>query len=343
MKTRTTMRVILAGVALVVGSSAAGAQSPCASAAVQVKDVCRKAADLVGFMTPQLSTALVGGNPTLGQGGALGGLGHFSIDIRGSAVNGSVPKLTGVTLSTAGEQPSTFTSENKIVPAASLDAAVGVWKGLSLGVTHVGGIDGILTATYLPNVNDNNGAGDVSFKVNGSNWKVGYGVRVGLLEEGVAWPGVSFVWAKRDLPSVSATGTIAAQGLAPQGTLALNDYSVKTTAWRLTAAKNLLVFGLSAGYGQDKYDATSTVVTHVDATLVTPAQNATVSVPVPMTRSNFFVGAAINLIIFKIEGEYGSVSGGTVPSLLNRFGAGDANVLANKSRSYFTVGLRFGM
>ena len=122
----------------------------------------------------------------------------------------------------------------------------------------------------------------------------------------------------------------------------MNDYSVKTTAWRVTAAKNLLIFGVSAGFGQDKYDATSMVMAHVDASLGGPATDATVSAPVPITRSNYFVGAAINLFLFKLEGEYGSVSGGNVPALINSFGTGDANTLANKSRGYFTLGLRFG-
>src|SRR5450759_1138572 len=74
-------RMMLAGVMLVAGATAAEAQCPTAAA-----DACRKATDLLSFMTPQLSTALAGGNPTLGQGGVLGGLGHFSLDIRASAV-----------------------------------------------------------------------------------------------------------------------------------------------------------------------------------------------------------------------------------------------------------------
>jgi hypothetical protein len=45
----------------------------------------------------------------------------------------------------------------------------------------------------------------------------------------------------------------------------------------------------------------------------------------------------MNMLIFKLEAEYGQVKGGTVPSALNNFGTDPA-----ASRSYFTAGLRFG-
>jgi hypothetical protein len=333
-------RMMLAGVMLVAGATAAEAQCPTAAA-----DACRKATDLLSFMTPQLSTALAGGNPTLGQGGVLGGLGHFSLDIRASAVNGSLPQLNNVDLSTTGARQSTFTSKNQIIPFPSVDLGVGLWKGLSLGVTHILGVDAIVTATYIPNINTSNGStgggsssGDVAFKVNGSNLQLGYGGRLGLLEEGAFWPGASFVYAQRSLPSMSVTGNFSpSTGSGVTGTMALNDFTVKTTVWRVAVAKNLLILNLSAGFGQDKYDATSSIVATVTAPAPVGTQTGTASGPLSMTRTNMFVGAALNLFIFKVEGEYGQVSGGSVPTLLNNFGSDP-----NGSRSYFTLGLRFG-
>src|SRR5205085_2874134 len=55
------------------------------------RDACQKAIDLFKYMAPQLGTAIAGGNPTLGQGGNLGGLGHFSAGIRLNAVQGNIP------------------------------------------------------------------------------------------------------------------------------------------------------------------------------------------------------------------------------------------------------------
>ena len=297
-------------------------------------DGCRKAADLLNFMTPQLATAVVGGNPTLGQGGALGGFGHFSIDIRGSVVNGQFPRLDNVGLSLSGAQASTFTSKQQYIPFASIDAGVGLWRGVSLGVTHVGGIDALVTMTYAPSWNSSNGSGQTSITVPGGSAKFGYGARIGVLEESVITPGLSFAWVQRDLPVLSAAGTLAASGSNPGGTLALNDLTVNTSAWRVTAAKSFVAFGLSGGLGQDKYDASSTL----SATVNTAGNpTGTERTSFSMNRMNWFVGAYLNLFLFKLEAEYGQVSGGSTPAALNSFGSDPAT-----SRSYLTLGLRFG-
>jgi hypothetical protein len=307
-----------------------------AQCSTQTADACQKAVDLLNFMTPQLSTALVGGNPTLGQGGTLGGLGHFSIDIRASGFSADLPKSDGVGLSTTGAKASTFSTKSQYFGVPSVDAGIGLWRGLSLGVTHVGGIDAIVTMTYLPNLSSSGSSGGTNFTVNGSNEKFGYGVRLGLLEESVVTPGVSFVWTQRDLPSISLSDSISAStgvGTA-SGTIALTNFAVNTSAWRITAAKSFLIFGISGGLGQDKYTANSTISTTVSGVSGTGSEAQNFS----MTRMNYFVGAYVNLFIFKLEGEYGQATGGTVPTGVNNFSGIDPA----KSRSYFTAGLRFG-
>jgi hypothetical protein len=254
------MKVRLIAVGAFAAAIAAPMQaqtSQCAGGATQ--DACQKATDLFNFMTPQLSTAIASGNPTLGQGGALGGLGHFSLDLRGSAVNGSLPKLSNVGLSTAGAQHSTFTSTNQFIPMVSADAALGLWRGISLGVTHVGGIDAIVTMTYLPNIsNDNGGSDKTNIKVV-NNTAFGYGARLGILEESAVTPGVSIAYVQRNLPTITGAVHVDSAPPQPSGDLALNNFTVKTSDWRLTAAKSFLIFGLSAGYGQDKYTANTTM------------------------------------------------------------------------------------
>lgn len=321
-------RVIVAGFLAAAVAVPVLAQCPTPAA-----DACQKAADLLNYMTPQLSTSLVGGNTTLGQGGALGGFGHFSIDVRGGLLNGSLPQISSIPLNTGGRHVDAFTTKNQIIPSGSLDAGIGLWRGLSLGITHVGGIDAIVTMTYLPSIKSNGTGTTGNFTVDGSNEKFGYGLRVGLLEESITTPGVSFTWAERDLPTVSFSGTVDPSGTNPGGTLALNNFAVKTNAWRLTAGKSFLIFGISAGYGQDKYNSASTIVATVNGPF-----GGTGSVPgtFAMTRSNYFLGASANLFVFKLEAEYGAVSGGT-DATYNTFSPNAA-----KSRSYFTLGLRFG-
>jgi hypothetical protein len=332
-------RLIIGGMlAAAIASPVQAQTSQCASGVTQ--DACQKAVDLFNFMTPQLSTAIASGNPTLGQGGALGGLGHFSIDLRGSAVNGSLPTLSNVGLSTNGAQHSTFTSKNQLIPMVSADAALGLWRGYSLGVTHVGGVDAIVTLTYLPNItqgSNNGGSGGGSDKTKitvNNNTAVGYGFRLGLLEESAITPGVSFAWVQRNLPSITATAHVDSQPPQPSGDLTLSNFTVKTSDWRVTVAKSFLIFGLSAGYGQDKYAANSTMLFTVNGPFGGNSQQAN---NLAMTRTNYFVGAFMNMFIFKLEGEFGQVSGGTLPSAFNNFGSDAA-----KSRSYFTLGLRFG-
>src|SRR6266550_862235 len=66
------------------------------------QDACQQAIDLFNYMVPQLGIAITGGNATLGQGGALGGLGHFTVGLRGNVLRGNVPQVDRVTVSTTG-------------------------------------------------------------------------------------------------------------------------------------------------------------------------------------------------------------------------------------------------
>src|SRR5436853_4412463 len=57
------------------------------------QDACQQAIDLFQLMAPQLGVAITGGNATLGQGGALGGLGHFVVELRANVLAGYVPQV----------------------------------------------------------------------------------------------------------------------------------------------------------------------------------------------------------------------------------------------------------
>jgi len=318
----TKFKVVAATVAML--ASASVAQGQCTAGATQ--DACQKTVDLVNYLTPQFATALAGGSATLGQGGTHAGLGHFALDLRATGVFGSMPKMSNVTFSGTGSQASTIASAAQIVPGLTAGASVGLFRGLSLGVTHVGGVDALISATYLPNVNGNG----VSVKASGSNFKFGFGVRIGLLEESLVAPGIGLTILKRDLPTVSVTGTSA------NGTFALNDYSVGSTAWRITASKSLLIFNLYAGLGQDAYTSSSSV--KVTATNSGITSTSTSANSMKMTRNNLFLGTSINLFVVKISGEIGQATGGSGPTLKNTFES-----TAYKARNYASLGVRFGL
>jgi hypothetical protein len=223
----------------------------------------------------------------------------------------------------------TLASKNFPIGLPAVDGAIGVFKGLPLGLTNVGGIDLMLSAAYIPTVDQDN------FKVTPEqNLKFGYGARVGLLQESLVVPGLSVTWMKRDLPTTTITG--ATTGSANMS-FTMADAAVKTTSWRVIASKSLIIFGLAAGVGQDSYDQTATFSGTATSTAGT-SNFGPFNLDNSMTRTNYFANASINLLLLKIVGEIGQVSGGDLtPTPFNTFSTG----AANDTRLYGSVGLRF--
>src|SRR6266566_3124001 len=294
------------------------------------QDACQKALDLFAYLAPQLGTSITGGNATLGQGGSLGGLGHFSAGLRINAVQGSIPQIQNVTVSVTGETSTRFDLKTQVIPMPTADLAIGIFKGLPLAITNVGGVDLLVSAAYLPEFNSSG----VSVKVPNGSLKLGYGARVGILQESLLVPGISVSYLKRDLPTVDIAANTGSDSLL------VNNLSLKTNAWRVVASKSLLLFGLAAGFGQDKYESSTDVSAHLAARAVPPT-SAFTSTPVSLsqniTRTNVFADLSLNLLLFKLTGEIGQVSGGTI-NTYNTF----SGTQAADSRIYGSVGARFG-
>ncbi|MDE3152541.1 MAG: hypothetical protein KGL93_09885 [Gemmatimonadota bacterium] len=319
--------------AFVAAGGSAGAQqaSPqCTAQQTQVQDACQIAVDIFQYMAPQLGAAIAGGNATLGQGGTLGGFGHFSLGIRANAVDGSVPQVNQITPGTNGLQQRTLpTKDHQPVPMPVADAAFGIFRGIPMGVTNVGGIDVLVNVAYIPSLNQN----DLSVSTPNGSLKFGYGLRLGVLQESVLVPGVSVTYLKRDLPEVSMLGQAQSSG-GGQDTLSIQNLNVGTTAWRLVASKHFVVFGLAAGVGQDKYSQSASVQANVHDSGISYT-SSTFDFGQDVTRTNLFADLSINLPILKLIGEVGQVSGGSA-STYNSFGKD-----VNASRLYGSVGLRF--
>ena len=317
---------IIAGALVVsaVSVQAQGAASDpqCSSAFTEQTNACNTAIDLFNYMAPQLGTAIVGGNTTLGQGGSLGGPGHFAITIRGNALKGSLPQVDKYDPSSSNHELDT---KDQVLGLPAVDAAIGIFGGLPLGVTKVGGLDLLLNGAYIPEYS----GGGVSVKVPNGSLKIGYGARIGLLQEGLLTPGIGFSYLKRELPTVdlaAKTGTLGGQ-------FAVNGLSVKTTSWRATASKSLLVLGLAAGVGQDTYDSEAQVEVTTSVAPVATSANVKQSI----TRTNYFADLSFNMMLAKLVAEVGMVQGGTVATY-NTF----KGTAADASRLYGSVGLRIG-
>jgi len=332
-----SIAVMVATAASAAGAQGAAATPQCVGPAA---DACQQAVDFFHYMAPQIGTAMTGGNTTLAQGGALGGLRFglipkFAIEVRVNAVQGNAPDYNPTFSPLAGASappPASkqLTTQNAIVPFPAVDVALGIFKGVPLPLTNVGGVDLLLSAAYVPNYD-----GD-QFQIKPKdNLAFGAGVRVGLLQESLLVPGVGFSYIARKLPVT--TLTTSQNGATFNATASVKDVDLKSNAWRLTVSKSLLLFGIAAGIGQDKYDASTSITATVTPTV---GSTQTVNTPVlksEVTRMNYFADLSMNLMVLKLVGTVGMVSGGDITTYNSYDNAPD------KSRLYGSVGIRFGL
>lgn len=292
-------------------------------------DACQKATDLFSYMAPQLGIAVTGGNATLGQGGTLGGPGHFVVEARVNGLDGSVPDIASVTPSTAGPQQSTYATGRRILGLPQVDAAIGLFKGIPLGLTNVAGVDLLVSAGYVPNFS----SGSIRVSTPNGSLKLGAGVRVGVLQESFIFPGISATYFRRDLPNVDITATSGGDSLN------VRNLSERTEAFRLVASKSFFIFGIAVGAGQDRYRSAAAVNAYLAPRALPPtgAITGAAGVSQKLTRNNYFADLSLNFPFIKIVGEIGQVSGGKVDTF-NRF-EGKAPAA---SRLFGSVGLRLG-
>ena len=321
----------LAGFAAAAPSTVAaqGVDPRCPGLALQdraVQDACQKAVDIFAFMTPQLGAGLVGGNATLGTGGALGGIGHFSIGVRGNAIQSRVPQVADVNSAMTGAVRSDYEVDGRVVGMPTVEGAVGLFGGIPLGVTHAFALDGLLSATYVPELSHSS----VAVSLPDGSLKLGYGARLGVLQESFATPSVSVTYLRRDLPT---TSIVASSG---DDRIAVNDISVKTAAWRAVVGKSVGFLGLAVGGGKDEYDSRAAGSVSVsDAGLIVDGGPYVLSQKV--SRTNMFADASLNFPFVKFAIEVGRVSGGSIDTY-NTF----SGKRADDALTYASVGFRIG-
>lgn len=334
-------RILAAAVMVTVAATTARAQvtgCPAASADQAqnaVRDACIVGGDVFQLLGPQLGLAIAGGNATLGQGGTLGGFPHFVVSVRGNIFAGDIPDFgdASYTPRTDGSAtPRTLKTDGQIVGMPVIDAAIGVFKGIPLGLTNVGGVDLLVSAAYVPRIG---GDGD-DFQIDPENpLQLGFGARVGLLQESLLSPGVAVTFIRRDLPTTDIFGRSSALDLN------IRETSIKTTSWRVVANKNLLMFGLAAGVGQDRYSlgADLSGVVHGAGLLGSDVPFGTFGLRHKMTRTNMFADLSMNLPFIKFVGEIGRASGGDVTGVFNSFSGAEVD----EARVYGSFGVRIGL
>ena len=308
--------------------SAQGRVASCPVGTIQQRataDACEKAIDIFNYMMPQLGTSLAGGSHTLGIGSTLGGFPHLALALRGNAVFGDLPDINGIAVSPTGPTRSNIATNSQMLGLPGVDFALGLYKGFPLGVSRVGGVDLIGSLTYVPDIEN---AG-VSITTSSGSVKVGLGVRVGILEQSVVVPGVAFSYLRRDVPTLALTAS------SGNDTFLLDNFDVKTTSWRIAAQKNLMLFQLGAGVGQDTYESAADITVTVRDPIIPGGSASTSASPdQSLTRTTMYGSVGINLFLAKLVAEVGRVSGGNV-EMYNTFAEE-----ADKARLYGSFGIR---
>ncbi|HEU4564597.1 MAG TPA: hypothetical protein VFS05_08110, partial [Gemmatimonadaceae bacterium] len=214
-------------------------------------DACQKGVDLFNYLTPQLGSLIAGGNALVGRGAGLGGLGHFAVAVRANVLWSDIPDVSSAPTPTAGAPVSSrFATVRRAVALPQIEAAMGLYAGLPLGLGRVGSVDALGSVFYLPDVS----ADHVDITTSSAQLRFGYGVRVGILGESAMLPSLSVSWMRRHLPTTSVVANPAAID-----TVRLTDFRNRATAWRVVAGKGFGPLALSAGYGRDSYSSRARV------------------------------------------------------------------------------------
>lgn len=285
---------LAAALAVSLGASSLHAQADeCAAFGGDAARVCSAAVDASRAFHPLLGVVVSGGNPVLGSAGPLGGPGHFSITGRVNGVGVVLPRL-----SYDGSSATVPRGQKVFAPAPQVEAAAGVYGGLPSGLLA---IDALGSAQLLPAAvfddfsvaPDARHLGDVALGL-------GFGVRVGILKETGALPGLSVSVMRRDLPTIT------------YGDLAAGDqfqYAVdlRATNLRLVASKQLAAFGLAAGLGWDKYSGDALIQVGDG----TGPLGGTPDVPVELSTSRAlaFVNAGFSVALVRLVAEGGYLAG----------------------------------
>jgi hypothetical protein len=334
-------RILVASVALACTTATAamaqGELDPrCTDAALvgsnnEGQDACQKAIDLLNYMTPQLGMLIAGGNATIGQGGTLGGLGHFALSVRANATRASLPDIEGAGVNYGTAQRSNYVTEAQWAALPIVDAAFGLFKGVPLPLTNVLGIDLLVNISYLPELQHD----PLTLTTPDGSFKFGYGARVGVLQESLVMPGISFTYMKRDLPKTTLIASWEGGAVTSADTARLENFAIGATSWRLVASKNLLAVSLAAGIGQDRYEADAAASYVVNDPLARYS-GGPFNYAFDVTRTNVFLDVITNLPLFKVVATVGNVSGGDIPTYNNFDKEADA------SRLYGSLGVRIG-
>lgn len=284
-----TVLAVLAAPAAAQNAAPSGPPQQCTGLVTsQATNICNAAVDATRAFHPVAGLLISGGNPVIGTAGTLGGLGHFSLTARVNAARVQLPDLNY-----DGTTSSVPSGDNLIAPAPLVEGALGLWKGLGMGLLSV---DVLGSAQLLPTNQIDNLTVDAGARHIGSvALGLGYGARVGLLKGNMLLPDISVSVMRRDIPRIS-------YGDLAQGDNFTYSVDLHATNLRAVASKKLLILNLAAGLGLDKYTGDA-VIEFQDPPQVGVMH--TENVALSNTRYMGFADLSLDFPLVKLVGEIG--------------------------------------
>jgi hypothetical protein len=264
----------------------------CGPYAGTTRRVCDAAVDGTRAFHPVAGLLVSGGNPVLGTAGSLGGLGHVSITARANAARVVLPE-TGYDGSTS----TVPASDELFAPVPLLEAAAGIYGGLPSGLLA---IDALGSAQLLPTDQlDNLAVSQGARRIGDVALGLGFGARVGILNELGPVPAVSVSLMRRDIPRL-------AYGDLDEGDQYRYAVDLHATNLRVVASKRLAIVDLAAGFGWDRYTGDATIQFRDPLTaVVQPA----IELELDQTRALLFLDAGLDLRALRLVGEIGYQTG----------------------------------
>lgn len=301
----------------------------CGASTVQqraTQDACQKALDTFRYLAPQLGIAITGGSATLGQGIAFGKFGKFSVGMRANVLPGRLPRVDLVSPSPLGAQQTNYRVDDRVLGLPTVDAALGIFPGIPMGPSglKVMAIDALANIAYIPDVAQQN----VRISAPDGSLKLGFGGRVGLIQESGLTPGLGVSFLRRDLPRVDVVAQVN------DDQLAVRSIDVESQAWRVMLQKTLRPITFVLGAGRDRYNTAA--VADVEVSVAGNVfRSSDISAVQRLDRDNIFADVALNLSVFRLAGEVGYVRGGAIDPY-NQFGSSRAD----QAHAYGSLGIR---
>lgn len=249
----------------------------CANAEVAARALLGQAGLLAG-----LGSEVAGSSSTLGT--KLGSSPRLSASLRVGGMSVGLPDLFDEGLGTAADA-------SFFVPSVHAGLGLGVFDGFSPMAT----VGGVLSLDVFGSAAFVMPPSSEGFQ--GSATGASLGARLGLLRESFTLPGVTVSASRR-------FGGEVVLGSTEMGDPASVTVDPGVTSVRVTVGKDLMGFGVLAGWGWD--DASTDAVLAVAGVGPEPA---TVTGPVDVSRSLYFGGLSMNFLLLQLSLEGGWAEG----------------------------------